>query len=424
MVERPAQPARRDRRDASTSPRRRASSYALDDERRHDRRAPARLAPEREAPARRRRSRASGGLVDFGLYFFHCAAAADRAAASARTSTCPRWRATSRRGSGTTCSSRPGARSASRRARSARPCSSRPIPAAFEMEEILYELRDHSAGLNAGRWDYMFSIIKNFRSRGARLHAARPQRGDHDGAVHARLHRAAGAHLPQARRARDRRHGGVHPEQGRGGQRGRLREGPATTRPARPATGSTARGWRTRAWFRCAARCSTPCSVTGRTSVTGCATRCRVSAERAARRALDTRGRDRGRPARQRQRRRAVHRDLAARPGCRRHQQPDGGRGHRRDLPLARCGSGCTTTYELADGRYVSPASSSSGSSTRRSRRSATGSVTTAFAGRPLGRRPGAVHRSGAGRRARRLPHHPGLRAHAVTRWPTTRLPT
>src|SRR5579875_1449490 len=40
------------------------------------------------------------------------------------------------------------------------------IPAAFEMEEILYELRDHSAGLNAGRWDYMFSIIKKFRSRG------------------------------------------------------------------------------------------------------------------------------------------------------------------------------------------------------------------------------------------------------------------
>jgi malate synthase len=39
-------------------------------------------------------------------------------------------------------------------------------PAAFEMEEILYELREHSAGLNAGRWDYMFSIIKSFRSRG------------------------------------------------------------------------------------------------------------------------------------------------------------------------------------------------------------------------------------------------------------------
>ena len=39
------------------------------------------------------------------------------------------------------------------------------ILAAFEMEEILYELREHSAGLNAGRWDYLFSIIKNFRDR-------------------------------------------------------------------------------------------------------------------------------------------------------------------------------------------------------------------------------------------------------------------
>jgi malate synthase len=37
------------------------------------------------------------------------------------------------------------------------------ILAAFEMEEILYELREHSAGLNAGRWDYIFSVIKKFR---------------------------------------------------------------------------------------------------------------------------------------------------------------------------------------------------------------------------------------------------------------------
>jgi malate synthase len=37
------------------------------------------------------------------------------------------------------------------------------ITAAFEMEEILWELRDHMSGLNAGRWDYLFSIIKNFR---------------------------------------------------------------------------------------------------------------------------------------------------------------------------------------------------------------------------------------------------------------------
>jgi malate synthase len=39
------------------------------------------------------------------------------------------------------------------------------ILAAFEMEEILYELRTHSSGLNAGRWDYIFSIIKKFRNR-------------------------------------------------------------------------------------------------------------------------------------------------------------------------------------------------------------------------------------------------------------------
>jgi malate synthase len=40
------------------------------------------------------------------------------------------------------------------------------ILAAFEMDEILYELRDHSAGLNAGRWDYIFSCIKKFKSDG------------------------------------------------------------------------------------------------------------------------------------------------------------------------------------------------------------------------------------------------------------------
>jgi malate synthase len=40
------------------------------------------------------------------------------------------------------------------------------ILAALEMDEILYELRDHAAGLNAGRWDYIFSIVKKFRNRG------------------------------------------------------------------------------------------------------------------------------------------------------------------------------------------------------------------------------------------------------------------
>jgi malate synthase len=43
------------------------------------------------------------------------------------------------------------------------------ILASFEMDEILYELREHSAGLNAGRWDYIFSFIKEFSKDGSKL---------------------------------------------------------------------------------------------------------------------------------------------------------------------------------------------------------------------------------------------------------------
>jgi malate synthase len=49
------------------------------------------------------------------------------------------------------------------------------ISAAFEMDEILYELRGHSAGLNCGRWDYIFSFIKKFRNH---ADCVLPQRGD------------------------------------------------------------------------------------------------------------------------------------------------------------------------------------------------------------------------------------------------------
>ena len=80
------------------------------------------------------------------------------------------------------------------------------ILAAFEMEEILYELREHGCALNAGRWDYIFSAIK-------KLDALLPDRvgGDDDGAVHARLQRAARSLVSPSRRACDRRHGRVHP---------------------------------------------------------------------------------------------------------------------------------------------------------------------------------------------------------------------
>ncbi len=50
------------------------------------------------------------------------------------------------------------------------------IHAAFEMEEILYELREHSSGLNAGRWDYLFSAIKTFRGPRAAVRAVLPDR--------------------------------------------------------------------------------------------------------------------------------------------------------------------------------------------------------------------------------------------------------
>ena len=49
------------------------------------------------------------------------------------------------------------------------------LPAAFQMEEILFELREHSSGLNCGRWDYIFSFIKRRR---ADLNAVLPDRAD------------------------------------------------------------------------------------------------------------------------------------------------------------------------------------------------------------------------------------------------------
>lgn len=51
------------------------------------------------------------------------------------------------------------------------------LPAVFQMNEILYELRDHSAGLNCGRWDYIFSYIKTFQAHPDRLVPDRVQVG-------------------------------------------------------------------------------------------------------------------------------------------------------------------------------------------------------------------------------------------------------
>ena len=102
----------------------------------------------------------SGSLFDFGLYVFHCAKTQMAAGRDAPPSICRRSRAISRRGCGTTSSPM-------RRSGSACPHGTfkatvliETLPAAFEMDEILYELRDHIVGLNCGRWDYIFSFIK------------------------------------------------------------------------------------------------------------------------------------------------------------------------------------------------------------------------------------------------------------------------
>ena len=102
----------------------------------------------------------SGSLFDFGLYFLR-----NHGAQRARTSTCRSSSRTSRRGSGTTSSSFAQERLGVAQGTIKATVLIETILAAFEMDEILYELREHSAGLNAGRWDYIFSVIKKLGHR-------------------------------------------------------------------------------------------------------------------------------------------------------------------------------------------------------------------------------------------------------------------
>ena len=270
---------------------------------------------------------------------------AARRAAPGRTSTCRSWRATSRRGSGTTSSAAPQDALGVPRGTIRATVLIETILAAFEMEEILYELRDHSAGLNAGRWDYIFSVIKKFRDRPDFVLPDRAQ-VTMTVAVHARLHRAAGQDLPRARRPRDRRHGGVHPRAGATPEVNETRAGArcARTRSARPATASTAPGSRT------------PTSSPIATRVFDRVLGDRPNQIERQREDVDvTRGRPAGlrRDAGRRSPRRRCARTSASAsstssPGCAgigaaAHQQPDGGRRDGRDLARRRSGSGCGT---------------------------------------------------------------------------------
>jgi malate synthase len=143
---------------------------------------------------------ASGSLVDFALYFATAGQRPDREGPAASTTTCPRWSPTSKRDCGMTSSNfAEDALRATRAAPSAPRCLIETYPAAFQMwRRFLYELREHSAGLNAGRWDYIFSVIKTHRNPAGRTGpSARPfGPRDHDRALHARLYGTAGAHLP------------------------------------------------------------------------------------------------------------------------------------------------------------------------------------------------------------------------------------
>ena len=99
------------------------------------------------------------------------------------------------------------------------------LPAAFEMDEILYELRDHIVGLNCGRWDYIFSFIKRLGKNPAFL---TPDRSEMTmGKAFLSAYSAAlDQDLPPSRRLRDGRDGGADSGQGRhASQRGRLRQG-------------------------------------------------------------------------------------------------------------------------------------------------------------------------------------------------------
>ena len=266
----PREPDRRDRGHDHLR-RLRRPHYELDRQPRHAAGAPARLAPAREAPAR---STASRRRRVHGLRALRLPQrpSGSPSATAASTSTCRRWSTTSRRRCGTTSSPSPARRSALPPGLIRATVLIETLPAAFQMAEIIHALGEHSYGLNAGRWDYIFSMIKVFRDD---PDFVLPDRNDVKMTVP--FMRAytellvKTCHAP--RRVRDGRHGRADPlAQGRGGQRSARSRPSRRTRSARPRPASTAPGSRTPTsstspWTR-----STRCSATARTRSTSSAT--------------------------------------------------------------------------------------------------------------------------------------------------------
>src|SRR3972149_1825097 len=175
------------------------------------------------------------------------------------------------------------------------------VLAAFEVEEILYELRDHSAGCNAGRWDYIFSVNKKFRRWPELLLPDRAQitmtapfmraytellvKSCHKRGAHAIGGVAAGIPPPPAP-------GGNAPSAAPAPSAGWRRSSPAAatrrstplpspayarTSCARPATASTAPGWRTPTSCRGRRRSSATSWASGQTSWSASARRAALS---------------------------------------------------------------------------------------------------------------------------------------------------
>ncbi len=112
--------------------------------------------------------RASGGIVDFALYFFH-GAGRQIAKGKGPYFYLPKMQSHLEARLWNDIFVLAQERLEIPRGTIRATCLIETIPAAFEMEEILYELREHSAGLNAGRWDYLFSLIKTHRTRGRKF---------------------------------------------------------------------------------------------------------------------------------------------------------------------------------------------------------------------------------------------------------------
>ncbi len=148
------------------------------------------------------------------------------------------------------------------------------ITAAFEMDEILYELRDHMTGLNAGRWDYIFSVSKRFhedkafvmRERSSVTMTTPFMRAYSELLVKTCHRRGAYAIGGMSAFIPNRHKPDVTAEA--------LAKVTETTSSARRVTALTARGWPTLIWWTWRAQSSTRCSAIGPNQLTASAPRC------------------------------------------------------------------------------------------------------------------------------------------------------